>query len=273
MGFTDTLKSNLGFIPKAILEFEDSRALAKKVERKAAEIKADSSFNPGTTDPTKVQEAANKKAAAALGLATPYHKKHEGTKYLRYEVLFNPKELTLNGHGEAMVLMHDKSDGKGLSYRVRKANLEANIPLIVDRTLASKIQSGVDIPGVNTSLSGGAMALANNFRDGSIQQEVEAFIAVLQSQYTKRVVFYWGDMVFDGILSSVNAQYQIFDPNGNPTRATIQLHLILASADFPVQVWDGEREGPWMKYYKGAFSEAFNSGVKGSQFGSNILNL
>lgn len=270
MGFTDTLKQNLGFIPKAILEFEDCRQLAKNVQNKYLEIK-DSTMPSNFSDANALPTA--QKALKSIGVKAGYHTKREGTKYLRYEVLFNPKQLTLNGRGQAEVLMHDKSDGKGLSYRTRAANLEANIPLVVDRTLASKISMGVDIPGVNTSLSGGAMALVNNFRDGSIQKEVEAFIALLQSEYTKRVVFYWGDMVLDGMLSSVNSHYQIFDPNGNPTRATIDLHLILSSADFPVMVWDGKREGPWMQYYKKAFDSTFTSGVKGSQFASNILNL
>ena len=215
-------------------------------------------------------------ALSSLGITKGYHKAREGTKYLRYEVLFNPKEIMVNGQGESMEPQYDKKNGATTSYQPRPSDVSLTIPLVVDRTLASKISMGVDIPGINTSLSGGVDALINNFKDGSIQKEVEAFIALLQNMYTRRVVFYWGDIVYDGMLNGSSSTYEIFDPNGNPTRATIRLSIRLSSGDFPVVLTDGEREGSWMQYYNKVFSgkeETFASGVKGSQWGGNLLNL
>ncbi len=268
---------NLGFIPKAILEFEDCRETMKKINRNPAIVRGNPmDFAVDGIPP--VPESLTETMLGTVGLTTDiigYHKAREGTKYLRYEVLFNPKEITVSGRGSAMVPMIDKEKGGQVTYQPRPGQIELRIPLIVDRTLSSKISMGVPIPGVNTSLSGGAMALWDAvFEENSIQQEVEVFIGLLQSTYTRRVVFYWGDMVYDGFLSSANANYEIFDPNGNPTRATIDLFMILESADFPTLLFDGKREGPWMKYYQKTFGdESFVSGVKGSQWGSNLLNL
>ena len=275
------MAQNLGILPRAILEFEDERAAnmePPEIEDIEFKDNALSSSIPGLdaiADAAASAVSAAADAAKALGLGnTGYHKGRDGASYLRYEVLFNPKEISISGRGTGLALMYDKTNAGQLQYQTRKSMVEMSIPLVVDKTIASKISMGVEIPGVNASISSAAKSLISLGADGSIQHDVEVFIALLRNNWTKRVVFYWGDLVFDGVLASASSTYQIFDPNGNPTRATIDLHMILASADFPTVLTDGKKEGYWKKYYDEAFGDySIKKGSGVTSAVSNVLNL
>ncbi|MCR5388993.1 MAG: hypothetical protein K6E56_07085 [Lachnospiraceae bacterium] len=289
-----SFKSNFaGIIPgvldKAILEFEDQRELAKKIDNKRQELKSAAEIQLAAMglDPKKLQDKVTEQVEAAVAktmkdlLGNSGRKAQNGVKFLRYEVLFNPSKITLTGHGTAQVPMNENSKGVQVTYQTRQANLELRIPLVVDRTISSQIEMGVSIPGVNASLAQSGRALAESAENwltsgdaGSVQRDVEMFAAMLRSNYTRMVSFYWGDMTYTGILTSASSNYVLFDPQGRPTRANIDLLIMLADATNPVLVWNGKEKGPWMDYYNKAFKSGRTSlGPNWTQNAQNILGL
>ncbi len=289
-----SFKSNFaGIIPgmmdHAILEFEDQRKVGKKIDTKRQELTdaVTAQLRQQGLDPealqnqvtARVEETMAKTMREVLGVSS--RKAKEGTKFLRYEVLFNPNRIMLNGRGAAKVPMNDVSDGVQVTYQERQANLELRIPLIVDRTMASEISMGVSIPGVNTSLVQGikdnVQSAANWLSGGqlgSVQRDVEMFIAMLRNQYTRMVSFYWGNMTYTGILTSASSTYTMFDIHGRPTRANIDLLIMLADANNPVLMYNGKDKGPWMEYYRKAFEGKTSLSARSvTQSFENILGL
>jgi hypothetical protein len=238
-------------------------------------------------DPTKLQQQVTSRVEETLAktmkelLGSTGRKAKNGVKFLRYEVLFNPNRITLTGRGAAEVPMNDCTKGVSVSYQTRQANLELRIPLIVDRTISSQVSMGVDIPGVNCSLTQGVRSTVESVANwltgddlGSIQRDVEIFLAMLRNEHTRMVSFYWGSMTYTGVLTSVNSTYTMFDPKGNPTRANIDLLIMLADANNPVLIYNGKDKGPWMQYYRKAFEGKTSlSARSGTQFFENVLGL
>ena len=278
-----------GVIDKAVLEFEDQREIGKEIDTKRQELKSATEYKLQSKglDPKQVQDKIMAQVEATMAktmrdlLGTSSRKAKNGTKFLRYEVLFNPNKITLTGRGVAQVPMYDASKGVQTTYQTRQANLELRIPLIVDRTVSSQIEMGVSIPGINSSLVQTGRFIAESTQSwltsgesGSIQRDVEMFAAMLRSNYTRMVSFYWGDMSYTGILTSSDSTYTIFDPKGHPTRATINLFIMLADPTNPVLMYNGKDKGPWMEYYKKAFTGGKTSlGPSWTQNAENILGL
>jgi len=51
----------------------------------------------------------------------------------------------------------------------------------------------------------------------------------------KLMRFTWGDMSYQGVLNGVNAEYTMFNVNGEPCRATVSLRLVILDGDYPDQ--------------------------------------
>ena len=281
-----------GMVDHAIIEFEDQRKIADEINTVRQKVKSDVELKMSTLgmDPVKLQAQVTARVEETLAktmsdlLGTGGRKAEKGVKFLRYEVLFNPNRITLSGRGAAKVPMNDFSKGISVTYQERQANLELRIPLIVDRTLASQVSMGVSIPGVNASLVQGVKdkveSVANWFTSGtsgdigSIQRDVEVFVAMLRNEHTRLVSFYWGNMKYTGVLTSVSSTYTMFDPQGHPTRANIDLLIMLADAKNPILIYNGKEKGPWMEYYRKAFEGKTSlSARSNTQYFENILNL
>lgn len=61
----------------------------------------------------------------------------------------------------------------------------------------------------------------------SVQPYVEALIAAIRNSRTREVVFSWGDMCYEGTLTTVSSKYTMFNTAGSPVRANIDITLIL----------------------------------------------
>lgn len=59
----------------------------------------------------------------------------------------------------------------------------------------------------------------------SVQHEVEALIGLLVNSQTRQVKFCWANLEFAGELTYVSANYTMFNPIGNPVRATVAMTI------------------------------------------------
>ena len=77
----------------------------------------------------------------------------------------------------------------------------------------------------------------------SVKPQVEALISLLMHRRTQQVIFYWSEMFFHGMLIDVEANYTMFNKQGHPIRAEVQLKIQQADSNsmFPsdVKAWDG----------------------------------
>ncbi|MBR6390722.1 MAG: hypothetical protein IKS16_05200 [Lachnospiraceae bacterium] len=182
----------------------------------------------------------------------------------RFEVPFNPSELTMTGYGgeEMMVQSFTNKDaendkkgegqqGEEGKRKGRPANrisavtshIELSIPLLFDKTnnqdafYSDKFTLGA------TNIARGAAKLVKDTVKGesnySVQNEVEAFTYIMRNKNMHLMSFTWGDMSYQGILNGVNAEYTMFNINGEPCRATVTLRLVLLDSDFEDQkrIW------------------------------------
>lgn len=65
------------------------------------------------------------------------------------------------------------------------------------------------------------------YEDNSVQHEVEGFFAMVQNPYVRKVAFHWGKQYYMGKIKEMKAEYQLFDENGTPMRATVEFSIEL----------------------------------------------
>ncbi len=59
----------------------------------------------------------------------------------------------------------------------------------------------------------------------SVQVPVEGLLSLLHFKRTKQVIFVWSDMFFHGELTTVSAQYKMFNKLGHPVLATVDISI------------------------------------------------
>lgn len=131
--------------------------------------------------------------------AAPYTAKES----FLFEVPFNPSELRFerqNGRKTEKKNWQKEKETIGQTYLCQAVtpDIVMKVKLIFDRTL---------------------------YEDDSVQQEVEGFLATARDPFTRFIIFQWKEIQFQGILTSVSAQYQMFSSLGNPVRASVELSI------------------------------------------------
>ena len=194
-----------------------------------------------------------------------------GQKY-RFHVQFNPEELYINGYGGEQVPIQDympdrngqpgqpgqpgQQPGQGQrphgpiikSSRMANADthIEMSVKFVFDKTNPQDAFYSDKFTLSATNIALGATKAIKNSVTGnsySVQYEVEALTAVVRDSKKRLCKFVWGDMVYEGLINSVNAEYQMFNVNGEPCRAVVNMSIVLydvkdMGAD--VKIWERE---------------------------------
>jgi len=63
------------------------------------------------------------------------------------------------------------------------------------------------------------------YTEPSVQPEVESFLALVKNPYVRQHTFYWGQLCYKGIIKHVSAEYVLFNQEGIPMRATVNVTL------------------------------------------------
>ena len=258
------LWQNLGNIDKAIIEIADfsKRQINEANAQKPGGGHGVSGLGGlGDFDTDLVSNYANTLKAAAGKLKNAVEGNDDAFdinrdfQRFRFEVPFNPAELTITGYGgeEMMVSNYanrtdkpdkpdDRGDGKpperSNAIKVVSPHIEMVIPLIFDKTNNQDAFYGDKFTLGSTNIVRGGINAAKgiaNKDDYSVQKEVESFTYILRNHQMKLMRFTWGDMSYQGVLNGVNAEYTMFNVNGEPCRATVSLRLVILDGDYPDQ--------------------------------------
>lgn len=229
-----------------------------------------------------MKEAGKKALAAGANLAEGekegFKISGSNVKNLKFEVPFNPSELSISGYGgEQVAIQSFSADGKGRgSNSVGSVNshIEMNIPLIFDKLNNKEAFYNENFSLGTTSVARGIakigkdaiMKTAGKNDIYSVQPEVEAFTHIIRSNTKRLIMFTWGDMSYQGVLIGVSTEYNMFNINGEPCRAKVTLRIVLLDAtDYSstVKIWTG-------KYKKNL---NFNAGSSAISHLANLTDL
>lgn len=263
----NALSTVTGETAKAIIRFKDNRPLAtgepEKTEGKALSGKSmglGSVTNLAAYTPN-IGNAILGAAMKGLGLAS------KNTDYDKsITVQFNPTSIHISGHaGDDDVQMTNfTTTGKpGIGNGSMKLHLDMSVELVFDQTmnltafkqdLLSLNITDYATQGLNIAEKAVVGAITGA-KTASVQQIVEAFIAIMRNEKCRLVCFEWGDMRYDGCLRTVNNEYTMFDMVGNPTRAKVKLTLYLVEVVGRNTLMDYSNS-----YWYDAYYEAFIDG-------------
>lgn len=185
-----------------------------------------------------------------------------------FTVHFNPSKLQIY----ASTIPVKKPDAQG-KESVNDSNVKAQMSMTVtlyfdemnvyDSFMVDKFTMGVSASGVMNVVS----SIAKNMgkKTWSVRDEVEGLVAALRDPYTRNVSFRWADFAFTGQLSTVNAQYTMFNTSGEPVRAQVTLRIKHEMDDVYLKKWYTE--------YDNAVMGASSSLTKAAQLVGNVLNF
>ena len=196
----------------------------------------------------------------------------EGATRKLFYVQFNPNELSLSGYGGGLASKTDFSEkGNSITFDKADVRITLNVRLIFDKVDPQDAFMADKANTSTTAMATGAAKAAltaKGKKDYSVQTEVEGFIAALRSKYTRRITFHWGTMTYTGILNRVSAQYTMFNVQGLPVRAFVNLSLVCAD-----EAVSPSSMGMWQAYYQELFEAGNQSYVKAAEKAGNLLNL
>lgn len=195
--------------------------------------------------------------------------------FMAIKVQYNPSSIHINGFKDGKSISHDQ----GYQDHVRAAANILSMELIFDKMddstafMLDKSFSVVDT--VSSTI------LGNNGADESVQYIVELLIGAMVNTGTRWIGFAWGDQIIWGELINLEATYTMFDMNGVPVRAKVNMSI----REDKVHVTDyesngekemGENRQSVRKEEKNDIKELKKKAAKSTSWtstASNILNL
>ena len=189
-----------------------------------------------------------------------------------YYVQFNPNEIHLSGYGGGEMPISDFSKEKSnMSFEKVSVRITMEVTLIFDQVnvkdafMADKWNTSPS--AIGTGIATGVKSMTGN-GEYSVQKEVEGFIAALRHPKTRRLNFYWGDLIYEGVLHRISSRYTMFNVTGQPIRGEVKLAITCADPEI-----SSASMGRWKQQYYKAFKNQDQSYVKNAQKVGNLLNF
>lgn len=234
----NAVSTGTGEIAKAIIRFKDKRPLTTGEPDKTEGAPLSGTKGLGAVSnlaayTPSIGGAILNAALGSLGLAsgnTDYDKS--------ITVQFNPSSIHLSGHAgddDVQITNYTTSGKPGIGNGSMKLHVDMSVELIFDQTFNLQAFKQ-DLLSFNPADYGGQLIKKGaqkivgglmGANTATVQQIVEAFVAIMRNEKCRLVCFEWGDMRYDGCLRTVNNEYTMFDIMGNPTRAKVKLTLYL----------------------------------------------
>lgn len=143
-------------------------------------------------------------------------------------VQFNPSSVSIYAHNEPVYIKsaRTQTESELPQQQMISAGTTMSVDLIFDDTNISdafNIGNGLNTSATNLIKTGINM-LSNKVH--SVRKYVEAFVATAVDPKYGNLIFEWGTFRFTGVMNELNARYTMFNPKGEPIRATVSLTLV-----------------------------------------------
>lgn len=208
----------VGMKEKAIIEIQKDIVdeVTEEETKPVPTSSAVGSFS-GITD--KIKNAATKIATDTFNSIVSDITGKTATDKEILEVQFNPAELRISASSSESRAQrgidkeHKQAAGGTLGIQVI-----VQIPLIFD--ISDKENNAVE-SNIRKKLDW----------EFNIADKVDAFIQSVKDPYLRNIRFSWGSLIYEGKLYSVDANYTMFNKDGSPIRASVNIQLLCRSED------------------------------------------
>lgn len=157
------------------------------------------------------------------------------------EVQYNPKTLSFSSASGKQVDTEASGMGAGATTNLRQNKVVTNVVMSCDLIFddmsindAFTEQTFTDNP-INSIAQKAANGMSKSLLPGmeentldkyhSVQKYLDGLLALLVSPFSSQVMFYWSGMCFRGQLVNVSGSYTMFNPAGEPVRATANIRI------------------------------------------------
>ncbi len=191
---------------------------------------------------------------------------------------FNPSTLRISAYGGGMKPIYnfnrstndnqqnDADKKSGITYGSIKTHVYVEFKVIFDAERNTDAFMA-DKLSILSSATATAKAASDLISDNifSVRQIVEGFLVMVKNHESRRVIFSWGDLMYEGVMNSVSCNYTMFNTSGEPIRAEVNIR-ILANED------DGTT-GEWNKNYNTYYEGVANGVSNASNVVNNLFNF
>lgn len=156
------------------------------------------------------------------------------------EVQFNPATLDISayGGGSSPITNYSNEDGNiagTTSFGALEVYIQVSFTLIFDETFLSDAFASDKFQLTASNLIGGAASLLSTAVTGktyTVRPFVEGFLAAMRDPDHRTVIFQWGSLRYVGVMNELSAKYTMFNPNGEPIRAEVDVTLFSESLPY-----------------------------------------
>lgn len=235
-------------------------------ERLAREVKTKKSRSVWIDKKIK-DTAGNKKEYLSFGKTIENTIKDSGYHILR--VKYNPSKINIDARVGSFIQQGpggEAANGR-TQLNIMPPQTFMNFEIILDEENAQDafmFDKGTNLTaGAVVSDVAGAVKNGITEEGYTVRPMVEALLGILTQAETRKVVFFWSEMVFAGEVVSIDARYTMFNPLGNPIRAVVR---------FSIRQDGTEDENNSSSYWSKAFDNLESSSNWQGKVG-NLLNF
>ena len=288
MGIGSSIAESRGVTEKAVLEIADFNVKKEKenaAPKPSAGVVPGGGFVGAGSFNKDIIKGALKGAGldlASMGADTDDGFDEYGNiQRYRYNVMFNPEEISITGYGGEEIPTNEYNGRRGGPQEGQKppegppppgphgphgphrpssrmatpqTRIDFSVRIVLDKTDPQNAFYGDKFTLGQTSIAMGAAkavirGVSKDKNQYTVQPDVEALTAAVRDRKKRLCRFIWGDMIYEGLLSSVSADYVMFNINGEPCRAFVTINMVLYDqGDLPAS------KSLWEKEYTDDFS-------------------
>lgn len=275
----DAVSSLTGNLPKAILCVRDLSQAQGGDKGDAAKKASDlqKRLLKSTEDALNGLMEDNRAGSQTFRSLTGKNGVMAGSGYLALEVQYNPSSISMSTQAGKQVQYSGGSLGQGganqITQIVQPVSTTMSFQLVFDDMNPQDAFVLENMAPTAGNLVSGTADVARKVRGAySVQAQMDGLMSLLTQPVTRKVIFYWAKMCFQGELVSVSSRYTMFNKDGNPIRGMVDL-----------TIRQGEESGFDVAYWDEAFTRTFGDpgtdqisgkmGMATKAMQNNLLNI
>lgn len=275
----DAVSSLTGNLPKAILCVRDLSQAQGGEKGDAAKKASDlqKRLLKSTEDALNGLLEDNRGGSQTFRSLTGKNGAMAGSGYLALEVQYNPSSISMSTQAGKQVQYSGGSLGQGganqITQIVQPVSTTMSFQLVFDDMNPQDAFVLENMAPTAGNLVSGTADVARKVRGAySVQAQMDGLMSLLTQLVTRKVIFYWAKMCFQGELVSVSSRYTMFNKDGNPIRGMVDL-----------TIRQGEESGFDVAYWDEAFTRTFGDpgtdqisgkmGMATKAMQNNLLNI
>ena len=275
----DAVSSLTGNLPKAILCVRDLSQAQGGEKGDAAKKASDlqKRLLKSTEDALNGLLEDNRGGSQTFRSLTGKNGAMAGSGYLALEVQYNPSSISMSPQAGKQVQYSGGSLGQGganqITQIVQPVSTTMSFQLVFDDMNPQDAFVLENMAPTAGNLVSGTADVARKVRGAySVQAQMDGLMSLLTQPVTRKVIFYWAKMCFQGELVSVSSRYTMFNKDGNPIRGMVDL-----------TIRQGEESGFDVAYWDEAFTRTFGDpgtdqisgkmGMATKAMQNNLLNI